>query len=187
MKVPKKIYLVAAILLSAGAVGTVLAMQPGSQHKEVTIKQTSTISKQVVEPSPATPTDTTVGEQHAALAQSPALAQTPAPEPEQPRYGEDPNNPGVFIVFDKIWVMDQVGIATDDRVYVEKIGRGWIYKASNPLGNICQASPAIKMKAFGDDYLDNPVTQLKWCNDYVVKRYGTWQKASEYFDTNKAI
>jgi len=38
---------------------------------------------------------------------------------------------------------------------------------------IGQALPASKMHRFGADYLDNPVTQVRWMLAYVHSRYGT--------------
>jgi hypothetical protein len=33
------------------------------------------------------------------------------------------------------------------------------------------------MSSFGSDWATNPITQLKWCNNYAVSRYGGWQAA----------
>jgi hypothetical protein len=184
MKLPKKVYLASAALLFVGGGVTALVLMPDSP-KEVTVKQTAAVS------APNTETDATDAPDQKPAEQvnsTPSQStETAPPEPEQPKYGEDPNNPGVFVVFDKTAVMTEAGVSTDDYNYVDKILRGWIYKGSSPSANLCQAYPATKMQSFGADYPDNPITQLKWCNDYVAKRYGTWAKAADYFDVNKGI
>ncbi len=43
---------------------------------------------------------------------------------------------------------------------------------------LCQATPASKMSTAGADWASNPVTQLKWCTNYAVTRYGGWQQAA---------
>lgn len=42
---------------------------------------------------------------------------------------------------------------------------------------ICQATPAIKMESAGSDWRTNALTQLRWCNDYAITRYGSWHGA----------
>ena len=42
---------------------------------------------------------------------------------------------------------------------------------------LCQATPGSKMSAFGSDWATNPVTQLRWCDNYAKGRYGSWYGA----------
>lgn len=42
---------------------------------------------------------------------------------------------------------------------------------------ICQSTPAIKMESAGSDWRTNALTQLRWCNDYAIARYGSWHGA----------
>jgi len=42
---------------------------------------------------------------------------------------------------------------------------------------IPQSLPASKMASAGADWKTNPVTQLKWMNSYVLRRYGSWANA----------
>lgn len=42
---------------------------------------------------------------------------------------------------------------------------------------LCQSTPANKMATAGEDWRTNPVTQLKWCNQYAIQRYGNWHNA----------
>ncbi len=46
---------------------------------------------------------------------------------------------------------------------------------------LCQATPGNKMASFGSDWATNPVTQLKWCNNYAVTRYGGWKAAAAHW------
>ena len=60
---------------------------------------------------------------------------------------------------------------------------GWNHLIWNRSGSgaygLCQSLPASKMASAGADYLTNPVTQLKWCNNYA-KGYGGWIKAAQF-------
>lgn len=56
----------------------------------------------------------------------------------------------------------------------------WNEKAGNPYSGaygIPQSWPASKMASFGDDYMTNPVTQIRWGYNYIAGRYGTPSKA----------
>lgn len=59
----------------------------------------------------------------------------------------------------------------------------WNKGGSGAYG-VCQSLPASKMVTAGDDYMTNPVTQLKWCNSYALARYGSWQAAKQYWDSH---
>lgn len=60
---------------------------------------------------------------------------------------------------------------------------GWKHTIWNSTGSgaygLCQSLPASKMSSAGADYMTNPVTQLKWCNEYA-KGYGGWNNAASY-------
>lgn len=87
--------------------------------------------------------------------------------------------------------MAAAGIAESDYGYVDYIidaesGWGvtkWNYGGSGAYG-LGQALPASKMAVFGDDYMTNPVTQLKWANSYAVGRYGSWAGAYAFWTTS---
>lgn len=49
---------------------------------------------------------------------------------------------------------------------------------------LCQATPGYKMASAGADWATNPVTQLKWCNNYAVSRHGGWAGAYNYWLRN---
>jgi uncharacterized protein YabE (DUF348 family) len=50
---------------------------------------------------------------------------------------------------------------------------------------LCQATPGYKMSSFGSDWALNPVTQLEWCNNYAVTRYGGWKAAAAHWAANR--
>lgn len=54
-------------------------------------------------------------------------------------------------------------------------------ETSNQVGyGLCQATPGIKMATAGSDWRTNAVTQMKWCHNYALGRYGSWQAAYEF-------
>lgn len=67
--------------------------------------------------------------------------------------------------------------AAIDLIYRES---GCRVDATNPSSGaygIPQSLPGSKMAAFGSDWETNPVTQIRWMENYVVTRYGGWQQA----------
>ncbi len=95
------------------------------------------------------------------------------------------------ITGDKLDWMRLAGITQSDWTYVDSIitkESQWRYQVWNTLGSgaygLCQALPATKMATAGDDYMTNPVTQLKWCDDYAQVRYGSWAGAYGFWQIN---
>ena len=60
---------------------------------------------------------------------------------------------------------------------------GWNPHAGNSSGayGIPQALPGSKMAAYGDDYLDNGETQIKWGLNYIKTTYGSPSAAWAHF------
>ena len=84
--------------------------------------------------------------------------------------------------------MRAAGIAESDFGYVDYIishESGWGVTKSNYGGSgaygLGQALPASKMAGFGDDYLTNPVTQLRWADAYARGSYGSWANAYSHW------
>lgn len=81
--------------------------------------------------------------------------------------------------------MQQAGIDPKDYAAVDYIlfhESGWNYKAVNSSSGaygLCQALPGNKMASAGADWETNPITQLKWCNEYAEDRYKGWAMAME--------
>ncbi len=97
----------------------------------------------------------------------------------------------VDISGDKLNWMSEAGIPPSDWPYVDLIitkESQWRYDVWNTLGSgaygFCQALPATKMASVGDDYMTNPVTQLKWCDGYAKGRYGSWAEAFVFWQDN---
>lgn len=54
-------------------------------------------------------------------------------------------------------------------------------KSSGAYG-IPQSLPGRKMASAGADWQTNPITQIKWMISYVKGRYGSWQKAWDFWN-----
>lgn len=52
---------------------------------------------------------------------------------------------------------------------------------------LCQSTPAIKMSTAGADWATNPVTQMRWCDQYANSRYGGWANAAAHWKAQIAI
>ena len=64
---------------------------------------------------------------------------------------------------------------------------GWDVHATNPSSGaygLGQALPATKMAPYGSDYLDNPVTQIKWALAYMNGRYGSPNAAQVWWENH---
>lgn len=105
-------------------------------------------------------------------------------------YGEDPNNPGTYIVFDKTSVMTDAGISSADQSAADRyiaLKSDWRYHVDSSSDiNLCAILPIVKMATAGSDYKTNPVTQLKWCDTFIKGSYGSWQKAYDTCSTELA-
>ncbi len=92
---------------------------------------------------------------------------------------------------DKLYWMNAAGIAQSDWPYVDFIitrESQWRHLVWNTLGSgaygLCQSLPAYKMASAGDDYMTNPITQLRWCDKYAQARYGSWSQAFAFWQDN---
>ena len=173
MKLSKKLYISTAALVVAGAIYLTVPTVLGNKLT-YSIQQAKlpTINQPIVsaEALPSVQGAETV-----------ATPSTPPAETAPLAYGEDPENPGTFKVFNTTAVMDEADIAEEDRQYVAPMMRGGAYKVKDSDWTLFGITPATRMASAGSDYLTNPVTQLKWCNDFVHARYGTWQNAYSKF------
>ena len=86
--------------------------------------------------------------------------------------------------------MRAAGIGDADFGYVDYIishESGWDYHAVNRSSGaygLPQSLPAGKLASAGADWRDNPVTQLRWANNYAVGRYGSWGAAYRFWTVN---
>jgi len=88
-------------------------------------------------------------------------------------------------------LMRAVGIPESDWWIVDFIiskESGWNHLVWNGGGSgaygLCQSLPATKMASAGADYMTNPVTQMKWCHNYAIERYGSWGAAYNWWVKN---
>lgn len=108
---------------------------------------------------------------------------TNKPESSNNNQNSDKSSPVASVTGEKTDWMRAAGIPESDWQYVDYIiehESGWNYRAVNASSGatgVCQALPGSRMATAGSDYLDNPVTQLKWCHSYANERYGGWQQA----------
>lgn len=100
---------------------------------------------------------------------------------------------------DRVSIMNSAGIAAGDQGYAAYIidheNASWcptrwqgqvgcpasyvaLYDEGAQVGyGLCQATPGNKMATAGADWRTNPVTQMKWCANYAIGRYGSWLAA----------
>jgi hypothetical protein len=87
-------------------------------------------------------------------------------------------------------LMLEWGFDIDQMPCLEKLWdreSGWNEHASNSSSGaygIPQALPGDKMAVHGDDWEDNPATQIKWGLDYIKGRYDTPCGAWTFFQNN---
>lgn len=137
--------------------------------KVATTRQEQTTQIEPAEGVQAQQTTTSTTSEQKPVQQAPVASPEPTPAPANA--GED----GIA-VSDKTSAMNSAGIASDQQASADTVITrlsNWRYKEDGSK-NLCSATPAAKMAKFGADYLTNPVTQLKYCNDYAVQRYGSW-------------
>lgn len=141
---------------------------------------------------PATPQAAPAVQTASTQAVAPAPAPQPAPAPA-------PNSPDA--------IMASAGLSPSDYQYADYIishESGWCStKWEGEIGvcpgsyiavyspdytykgyGLCQSTPAIKMSAIAGDWATNPVTQLRWCTQYAVARYGSWYGAYIHWINN---
>jgi len=108
----------------------------------------------------------------------------------------------IAVSSDKAGLMSAAGIRESDHGYVNYIisrESGWCpTKWQGEFGScppyhgvptsggygLGQATPGGKMASAGADWATNPVTQLKWANDYALRRFGSWAAAYNYWLAN---
>lgn len=92
---------------------------------------------------------------------------------------------------DKNFLMEQAGIASKHWPYVDAIVSRestwrpfvWNQQGSSAFG-LCQSMKSLYEDSWADDFMTNPISQLKWCHNYALNRYGSWQKAYEFWQKN---
>lgn len=200
----------AALSLAVAGAGTVVALTGAEKPAELAkVSQT--------QPKPTQPKPEAVTTNSDIKAPEPIVDSTPSVQPqatvqpapvvEKPKYGEDPNKPGNFIVFDKQWAMEQSGLAqfnkkdefigstycapdstscgmgTVELVMRAKGNTDWVYKGDYDR-TICGTNRSVMenillKRAADTDFDTNPITQLKWCLEYANSKYGSWYNGAQ--------
>jgi hypothetical protein len=175
--------------------GTTIAMtnsdtKPGPNTKSITVKstpaETSPQTLSVTEQKTATPAPN--GFPRADPVDGPTLP----PQAAQPDYGPKADNPSIYVILNRGNILNAAGIPKDEQeaaiATITQVNIEWHYQNDNDQRyNLCGVVPAEKMASAGDDYLTNPITQLKWCNSYVQARYGSWAAALEHASSVHSI
>lgn len=176
----KLLSLIAVPVAALGITGATIAMRTNDVPKtETATNQEQTIEQQASEP--VVRAEEQVEQQTAQSNNNPVSEEENDPPAEpQPDYGEDPNIPGRFIVFDKAAVMSQAGIQESLQPDADKLIThisNWVYKWDTyGRRDICWEAPDALVA--GTDYYSNPVTQVKFCKDYVDQKFGgSWSVA----------
>lgn len=122
---------------------------------------------------------------------------TPPPTAPQPSYGEDPNHPGIYVVFDKTAVMNAAGVPADQQTaalaVVNKIrGDQWIYKMSEDTNVFTDdllrmtppkpQDPSVTLPSI-TEYRDSPVEQLRLANYLANEKYTGWGNVLDILNT----
>jgi hypothetical protein len=79
---------------------------------------------------------------------------------------------GCALLLEAGFGLDQMG-CLDELWTRESNWRAEAHNSSSGAHGIPQALPGSKMAPYGDDYLTNPVPQIRWGLDYIRNRYGT--------------
>ena len=90
---------------------------------------------------------------------------------------------GCALLLEAGFGLDQMGCL--DQLWTrESNWRTEAHNSSSGAHGIPQALPASKMAAYGEDYLTNPVPQIRWGLDYIRNRYGTPCGAWSFWQAN---
>ena len=88
-------------------------------------------------------------------------------------------------------ICNELGLSQYDRdgwASIIERESGWQTTIWNTTGSLAyglgQSLPSSKMAPFGDDYMTNPMTQLRWMHSYMVQRYGSITGAVNFWNAN---
>jgi hypothetical protein len=90
---------------------------------------------------------------------------------------------GCAILLEVGFGLDQMG-CLDSLWTHESNWRESAHNSSSGAHGIPQALPAEKMAVYGDDYLTNPVPQIRWGLDYIAGRYDSPCGAWSFWENN---
>lgn len=176
-----------ALLIPTIAVGTYYSFKPSAVSYQ-TQPASNTVIKTDNTQQSLQPTTTQEVVQQPLLDTQPTTQVKTEKNIETPYYGEDPNQAGVYKVFDKQKLLNDVGIDIENQVWATRIldsmlDGSWIYniRVDNVDGHVTLLYPKVSSETVsvaGDDYKLNPITQVKWLKNYVETKYNNnWQQA----------
>jgi hypothetical protein len=160
-----------------------LATSP-ERHIQKQVEQAASVQVTTAADTPAAPQEALATEsKRIAQPQPENAAKTPEPKPQVAETSQP--------LSDKEQLMTAAGIPREDWAatdYIVAKESSWNPTAKNPTSGaygLCQSYPASKMASAGQDYMINPVTQLKWCHDYAHNRYGGWWSSFAFWKANR--
>lgn len=155
---------------------------------KVVAKETPALAQKIEQPQPQ---ETTVKPVEAQVVNEPEpTPQQPAPQPAPVVQPTPPAPAPAPVSGSKYDWMAQAGIPETYWTQVDWIvtrESGWRVNAQNLSSGaygLPQSLPGSKMASAGADWQTNPVTQLRWMNNYVTTRYGGWQGAINFWQVH---
>lgn len=187
----RKLIIASAVVASVIVGGSVFAMQSleGKSNNQATDKSISPPIAKVqdkttpekLEKIPDVQTNTPALQEPAPAAQTPAVEITPV---SKYPYATQQNE-RIWLVTDKAQLLSLAGIPGEDTANVSRCIRSWNFNEDGTviIGDVAGGIPRMGALLRGADGKD-PVNQIKWLNEYVKTRYGSWQRACENYDAN---
>ena len=140
-------------------------------------------------PAPVAETEPKVEVAPEAVDQSPAPVVEVKPEAAVTPEAVESVAPSYSLTGEQIGWLEAVGIPESDWGYVDYIftkesnWRPWLWSSVDVKSfGLCQAN--LLVHEVPEGYMDDPVVQVRWCNDYAHKRYGGWRQAYEFWKEN---
>lgn len=169
MRLRNKLILVAATVFIVGGAGTgvAFAMQSEEPKQPVAQQQPVKVETEV----PTAPVEAPVEQEITSTPQQ----QEEVPV-EEPKFGEDNDNPGHFVVFDKAWLLTNAGVTDPTEVThvseaLTKMSGGsgrWIYK-NNGNPSLCPTITDVYYSRTTSVSSEDPVAALVSCRDLLQK------------------
>ena len=116
------------------------------------------------------------------LAETPAPVVTSAPIPVVPQE-EVSTNLTYSLNDEQMGWLRAAGIAESDWPYVDFImtkesnWRPFIKNKNSSAYGLCQRLMSVHPLKAGERYMEDPVAQLVWCDNYAHTRYGSWERS----------
>lgn len=170
--------LILSVVLLVGAVSAVLL---GNHSQPAPLKH---LSSQTLA-QPTADKTTTVSPSTTTTTATDAAPQTSQNTQSTPAFGQDPNNPGQYLVYDRTSVMNSAGIPSsqqsDADTAISRVSN-WSYgnfltlcKRGAGPSSMTSGNVRDSQAAFGPTVYTDAVIQLKWCVQWMNDNNLTWQ------------